>query len=343
MSVGVFTLEPRFRFIRKTESDVGEGTIFPMEVTGDSASAKLDKIAEIFFRAKSAQFTENNLTFPFEPPINFGVEFGTVEPRVMYSAQQPSAIENNYLMSGYWTVDTEGAAASDYSKQYLDDSYDSFHADSIGEKVAASFRDISDNERGMWLPQKEDTQPIWNLEMPEFTGLGSFFSGSGEMDGVDEQGFRTAFSWYSKSLSGSPNPPNIPVPWLTQTDGDIIYESIELMVEFGGRVAFVGSGEEDGLYHNDTKFYVEIRVRGFIEGLNLEMKSDESGTGDAQYIIRLSSGDLSCALGSSQTGFSGNIVHEANDWWPYQTSDGDVWEKATGKSKANELNELNEN
>ena len=313
--------------------ECGDHTEFCLEVTGASVAEKMDKIAEIFYRARMAQFTENNLTLT---GVSFGVASGGISPRVMYSIGG-GGLNDNYLMSGYWTPDTVALPASDLSLPFLGDKYtENVNIGYLAPFINVDFRDITNRETGMWLQEEVGFNPIWSRPMASLVGISSYYVGVGTSSGVDEQGFRTAFSWYSGSAAGSYTQPNIPIPWITDESflQDVIYENLEVLVEFGGRIGVVYGG--DGLYHPDNRFFIEMRFRANIAGFAYNISSNviESGFSStpATYIMRLSSGDISCPLNSTASGLAGNIVHAATEWWPYQANQppADVWNPATG-------------
>ena len=346
MAKGVHTRMKRFEFVKgwltggtdpaDGSVECGDYTDFPVEVTGATNADKLDKIAEIYYRAKYAQFTSNDLIDNFSN-VYSGVSSGSVTPRIQYES---GSFNGDFLMNGYWTLDTESAPCNADSIPYLTAIYSGTYNDPYGwgggiDTITADFRDILNNERGIWLPEQLGYQPIWNRMMPDLVGLGTFYVGVDEAAGADQQGFRTAFSWYSSSASGSSTVPNLAIPYIYEEftfDGvtENVYENLEVLVEFSGTVAIIKNNPNNSDFASDNRYFLGLRFRA-----KMVFAEVTSGTGfiesTARYIMRLSSGDLSCPLGSAITEpLSGDIVHEITEWFPYQDSGGNVWSPTTG-------------
>lgn len=329
MGEGVFTSETRIRFVKgwltggvdpaDGSVECGNFTNFPLEITGATIQAKFDKIAEIFYRAKMAQFTENNLSGI--AGIDFGVTSGTISPRVMWS--DGYGLSNNYLESGYYTFDESPTLININFLQFLGDQYSENYWDS--SEYIGFFRDIGDNEIGMWIPATiNSVTPPWNNPVDSIANGGST---------------KTAFTWFSFSASGTVTQPSIPIPWVSNfVDPDDIYESLQIYVSFSGRIGVVYAGVDNDLYHPDNRFFLEMSFEGNISGgISFNSGYTQSGfvTTSAEYIMRLSSGDLSCPLNGDSTSSSlltGSIVHEAIEWFPYAKGSPatPVWNSTTG-------------
>lgn len=328
----VFTAEKRVTFVEKTLGEVGDYTDFPIEVTGATIADKLDKIAEIYYRSKIAQFTENTLIS--DTGISSGVTTGSISPRVMVGSTGTGGYDPT-LMCGYWSIDDLGMPSSANSLDFLDAQYSASVGSGLGSATTnVNFRDINERESGIWLYPDTGENPTWNKPMGSYLGMGFYFyTGSGTEMGLDDQDFKTAFSWYSISPNASYNvQPDIPVPYI-QDDSfspDIVYEELAVIVQFSGEIAWVG----DSLYHPDTQFFLGMRVDGvFFSGFGSFTSSNDIGAGSSgRYVMRLSSGDLSCPLESSPAIAVGDIVHEAVEWWPYAKGSPatPVWNTATG-------------
>jgi hypothetical protein len=228
--------------------ECGEFTDFPIEVTGSTVREKFDKIAEIYYRVKYAQFTSNELMSigSGEGSIVTGVTTGTISPRIMTANDGGSGYESA-LMSGYWSLDDLGLPSAESAIQFLSDQYSidmgSWFGSVIGGNTSPlNFRDIKDNENGLFLKTVDGKNPTWNKIMQTYVGISYFFyTGSGTEYGVDEQDFKTAFSHYSISPSGTLTQPTIPIPWISQIYfGDILYEQFAIQVQFSGKIAWVG-------------------------------------------------------------------------------------------------------
>jgi hypothetical protein len=325
MAERVTSTELRFRFVEgwltggvdpeDGSVEVGDYTPFGMEVTGATIKDKFDKIAEAFYRASKAQFTSNTLSV--SGAVSAGVTTGTISPRVMYSSG--GGLSDNYLMSGYWTFDQTpfdvyAAALPFLGEQYTEEYWDSGYAGT------GTFRDINGRESGMLLANGDGTeQPQWNR--PEVF--------------IDGGGVRTAFTWLSVSAAGTLDQPSIPIPWVTDDSmlPDVIYETLELSVGFSGRIGVVYGGAVGELYHPDNRFFLEMAIRG---STSFFLFAETYFTGyvatDATYTMKLSTGDLSCKLTSTEAALAGNLDHEAVEWWPSAKNNpaAPVWNTATG-------------
>jgi hypothetical protein len=298
--------------------ECGDYTSFPMEITGSTIADKFDKLAEIFYRAKYAQFTENNLGGI--SGISFGVTSGSISPRVMWSDGE--GLSNNYLNTGYWTFDENpfdvyAAALPFLGEQYTENYWDALEA-------SGTFRDINESESGMWLPNGAGTeQPKWN----------------NPIDSIANGGLTTnAFSWGSRSASGTETQPTIPVPWVTDDYfSPPIYEGLEISVGFSGRVGVVYGGVAGDLFHADNRFFLEMLFSGEVLGASYFFNSGVTESGfdatSAVYTMRLSTGDLSCPLNCTESGFTGDIIHQVTEWWSYAKDSPalPVWNTTTGE------------
>lgn len=313
----VTTPNLRFEFVKgwlTGGTDPADGSVECGPYTAFPLEASLDQIAEIFYRVKSAQFTENTL---FVDGISSGVTAGTISPRVMYS-DSGGGLSDNYLMSGYWSFDEDPFDIYPAALPYFGDQYTENYWDAISS-VTTNFRDIADNEIGLWLPRGETTQqPKWNITS-------------------DQLGIVNAFSWYSISATGTVTQPSIPIPWISQfVDPDVIYEQLEMTVAFTGRIGVVYGGFEGEIYHPNNQFFLEMDIIGAMQGAGLYFNAGtiESGYNatDASYTMRLNSGDVSCQLNSTNADLIGEIVHEATEWFPYAKDNPavPVWDFETG-------------
>lgn len=335
MAQAVYTRRKRIQFIQKELADCGDYTDYPLEVTGATVRAKFGKISEIFYRVKFAQFTANGL-FTDGSTFFSGVTTGAISPRIMTASDGGIGAEST-LLSGYWCLDDLGHPVAASAEAFLSAQYavDLQSGLALGFPMTTplNFRDISNRESGLFLEPEDEENPTWNTPMDAFVGMGFYFySGVGVEHGIDEQNFKTAFSHYSISPAGTLTPPTIPIPWVTQfLDPDTIYEELAVLVEFSGYVAWVG----ESLFHPDTRYFVGMRfltdmLSGFAQcGTGGIFAADPT---TARYVMRLSSGDLACPIGSPSPFVVGDIVHEAIEWWPYAAGNpaAPVWDTATG-------------
>lgn len=314
MAERVTSPELRFRFVAKDLADVGDYSLFPMEVTGASVKVKFDKIAEIFYRAKMAQFTAN--TLDDGGSFTGGVTSGTISPRVMF--QTSTGLTDNYLMSGYWTLD-DPSPLNVYpaALPFLGDQYTETYFDIGVGTASGTFRDMNDRESGILLPNADTAEnPKWN-KPDSFANAGRVVN---------------AFSWYSNSAAGDTIAPAIPIPWIEQAGP--IYEQLELYVIFSGRIGVVYGGAVGDLYDPANRFFIEMLVDGYTSMGLLSTGPNGSGYSptSATYTMRLSTGDLTCPLNFTGASLSGDLRHEAVEWFSSAKSDPAtaVWNTATG-------------
>lgn len=314
MAERVTSPELRFRFIEKDVSEVGDYTAFPMEVTGATIKAKFDKMAEIFYRARLAQITSNGLTLT---GVTFGVTAGAIDPLVMFSSG--GGLSDNYLRTGYHTLDEAGSEVYAAALPFLGEQYDEYYYDPGGIGIG-TFRDTNGRESGLLLPTIPGSTPRWN-------NPAAFVDGGLTVN---------AFSWASKSAAGTLTQPTIPIPWVSQfIDPDDVYESFDLAVAVTGRIAVVYGGEVGELYHPDNQFFLEMIVQGDAATVQFNAGPIETGysSTSAIYTIRLATGDLSCPLNATDATLSGELVHEAVEWFPSakNSPSAPVWNTSTGE------------
>jgi hypothetical protein len=347
MPEGVFTRMKRVQFVKgwltggtdpaDGSVECGDYTDFPIEVTGATVQDRFDKIAEVYYRVKYAQFTSNELMSigSGEGSTVTGVTTGLISPRIM-TASDGGAGFDSALMSGYWSLDDLGLPSAVSAIPFLGDQYSVdmgswFNGGSGGNTSPVVFRDIINREAGLFLKPNDGENPTWNKAMNSYLGISYFFYvGAGAEYGLDDQDFKTAFSHYSISPAGTLTQPTIPIPWISQIYfGDTLYEQLIMQVQFSGEIGWVG----ESLYHPDTKLYLGMRLDGQNSYNNSTISSwnDAYSSIPSRYIMRLSTGDISCPLNADVTdNYSGDLVHEAIEWFSYQDGDGNVWNPMTG-------------
>lgn len=336
---GGVNLSSRFQFVKGWETggtdpmdgsvECGDLTAYPMEVTGANLREIIDKISEIYYRVKVATFTENTLAFSFAAG---GVITASMTPRVQ--SETPTGLYYIYLMHGYWAIDDATFPVSSEADPLLGTQYaaDIYDPANFGAPLTLDFRDISDKERVLWYEAEAGESPQWHKLEPSL-GLGSFYTGSGSLGGTDEQYFRTAFSWYSISDGGTLTAPTIAVPYVTDTSllPDIAYESLEVLVEFNGKIGVVGDIEN--IFDAANTFYLGLTCKFKLSGTSIEYSTAEPATvTTGNYVIRLPSGDLSCPFGTvSSPTLTGDLVSEAVEWFEYADKSGDpAWDSTDG-------------
>lgn len=126
--------------------------------------------------------------------------------------------------------------------------------------------------------------------------------------------------------------PTLAIPYAWQDNGfGIVYETLELSIEFSGLIALVG--DIDDLYNPANRLFLGLRFNAYwaFGYMSSGQFFPGANTTSARYVMRLSSGDLSCPLNSDYATLSGDIVHTATEWFPYSTKAGlPAWDAATG-------------
>lgn len=354
MGVAVTTPMLRFQFVKGQVTsgtpDAGfvaccDGTAFPMEV-------RVDQLAEIMYQVKFATFTSSTFR-PNISGVGAGVAIGDQSPRVQYDG----TIGDNYRMSGYWCLDSldievesgvfNDFIPSDYALGFLGDSYSSdVYADSttawFGYPEQLSFRDISDDERGLWMPHVDGKFSNWNNQgEPESIGysfsLQTTFTSL--LSGYDLDRFKTAFTWYSRSHSGIlDDQPGLNIPWISDESffPDVVYEQLEVCVQFNGQVAVVG--DMDDLYNSANKFFIGMHASGSMASDSIAFSTNENFFGgsltatSAKYRMSLNSGAIDIPIYTDSDDLTGMMEHSAIEWWPYakRGTDDPFWNHLTG-------------
>lgn len=304
MSVGVFTREKRFKFVNGQETSTpdsgyvacGDGTSHPMEVTGATTSAKLDKIAEIFYRVKDAWFTDGTFSWDWSiysysfnypstgPPTNRVIEVDTPSYGLQY---------RGYCSSG----------ADDYNQATYD------------AGIGNLYSDISDNEFGMW-------RPIYTS--PTYDGVTTAFS----YDSVALGPFGST-DWWEGDLSGRVMVKfngNVAVVKTDPANGffdetNKFFIGIEVGFEAYSPDPAIAGGSN--IY--DPTFWDGLGYGPFSDPLVNYVIRLPSGDLTCQLYC-----DTDVITNVSAT----DIVHEPIEWWPYALWDGvanaPIWDSSTG-------------
>jgi len=297
MAQGVYTRQKRITFVEKTIGEVGAGTYFPIEVTGAGLRDKFDKIAEVFHRASDAWIISGDMYFP------------SVD--VTIHAATTASIPRTYstvvgLRTRGYTTPSSGISGTipDRFLPYLTDEYDIGSGD--------MYRDIGDNERGILMVAESGELPEWNVS-GYVTNAFSYFNGG-------DPAVADALWFYSEQAGGAS------------------YYAAQGLAQVDGRVAYVLADPSDSIFSTDTRFFLYVYFEIAESGYSLFASTLETDfdTPACNYVMRLSSGDLSCPIYPSDYSASGFIptgsdfIHEATEWFPYQDVGGNVWNPATG-------------
>ncbi len=323
MSNGVFTRMKRFTFVEKTSTEVGDGTAFPMEVT-------LDQVAEIFYRVKDAVFVSGSLNFDFN--------FGTVESPDIFNetVTSPTTKPTNRIYGVELLLEYGARYFRGYSygsPELIPENYLKYfgevYSTGMPELGFQEGIDIADNEIALFFPNGQN--PLWNDKLNQY--------------------YVTAFNFSQdyRSLADE-------VSGVTTTDFFTIQDS----VGFGSIILGIGFGDvaftspNGKIFHPEAKFYLGLYFTmsiGFGSVFPIFGGSNQAevigNTGSViqpcSYVLRLTSGDVSCPLYfgsygvddpsdllSNMTGY--DFIHEATEWFPYAKDSPavPVWNADTG-------------
>lgn len=306
----------------------GPGTPFPMEVTEGTVADKFDIIAEVLYRVKEAKFISGSATMSEEGSLEFIAP--TTQPPTRAFTRSPinPGDPYSYFVRGYTTPQTAVPVKYD---PYLQVGYDR----GDGEM----YRDVSDNERGMWLPYAASELPHWN-----------------DIPGSDSERLVTAFS-FNQLLYGSSDPGGSnPDPDFFQAILGSEYIETNGYLFFRSQIAVVKTNPTDGLFASTNRFFIGLELT--MESANMALMNqfwistqkfdwdllaypDARNVVCCNYVIRLSEDvEISCPIYGVAfddfpygTNFSGyDFIHEATKWWPYanDTPIGFVWGSDTG-------------
>ena len=295
---GVFTLNERVTFVEKTAGDVGDGKAYPIQVL-------LDHVAEIYFRVSDAYFTAGSI----RKDITGGGLYTQVDASTTAPANRCNqGIAGDDLRRGYVTPVTEGAATiSAHNLAYLTALYDAGNGD--------DFRDIDDNERGIWIEGEVNvTLPRWNEQFT--TAFAHSFYNATQPAGTDYFQGKYAFD-FTPPVSIYPNS----------------------SVVLNGEIAVIKNDPGDSMFAPTNSYYLGIKFAVTTASAICDfstLESDIAGTPEiaCNYVIRLSTGDLTCPLYVDGVGWepdtASDFIHEAKAWFPYAKAGGPVWDSGTG-------------
>ena len=315
---GVFTPDLRVRFVEKTSAEVGEGTPFP-------AQASLDQIAQIYFRAKTAEWQGGEITAFWDDsdaavyPDSKSVIVAPSSPPTPGTTNHQFAVDAYNSLMWYYT---RGYCTPDpvplFSEGYMGESYPAYDV--------SYRRDIDIDERAMWLPEFTDSPTVCT----------------------------TAFSWDSADLSSAASDaPVLQGYGQTIPYGSPYYYQMPFSVLFSGEIAVVLSAPGASFWGAGNAYYLGVRVRtanaasaytltgwyGF-DGLDTVSATFLNPLHCGNYVMRLANDtDVSCKLytemwiGEDSAGTVGNLIHKVTEWWPYAKDSPavPVWNSATGE------------
>jgi hypothetical protein len=368
-SKSVITNSYRFKFVEKTEEEVGESTIYATEIT-------VDQLEELYYRVKDAEFTSGKVSFTsyneeeetFEE--FFGVNFvGEAGDNFMDAGNDENEEEYQYVY--YYTNRSynirDELPMSDDFKAFLQEPYEvpSFFDDPV------KYRDASDDERILWEQGAVDFlfSPVYypnypnlglnyaftELDFPTFLGFEEDYSAyvpcvtafsfefylEQESMEIDYYGFEAINS--DSSTSTSPNNPN---------DGSFFNE-ISADIHVSKEVAWVDLDGSKNPFSSGNKLYIPVHFHmgayggGFLTLTSPLVYKNYIGEVDidkyvCDLVFKMNSGEVKTPIlaldifpdDGEITG--SDFVMEATEWWPYNgTWDADTGEKSdTGESSS---------
>ena len=297
-------------FVEKTPGDVGSATPYPIEVT-------LDQVAEIWYRVKTARYTGGAIQFNWTSGMT-GRTRTVYSPPVLPASGDPLVSYAGLLRRGYQTRVIDGGSEIPASfLPYLGASY------TVG---GDDYRDIADDELGTHLQSGAGILPEWNLDGRGLVNAFSYYGANNEIGIVPSEHL-----FYSE-------------------DTGTILEGAVAEASFSGEVGVVKASPELDMLDPSNQFYLGFRFNGYdltfllSFGFDTEPSDMTSPVECCNYVIRLSSGDVSCPIYGDALGFtdfdpsaSTDIIHEPLEWWPYAKPDPDnpgstlpVWNTITG-------------
>ena len=309
MKAGVYTRRKRVTFVAGQETatpDVGfvacgDGTGFPILVTGATVRDRLDKIGEIWHRVKDAWFTGGGFTWTiFGSPASFSSPASgppTNRAVDLVDTTAPNLQQRGYCIAG--------------SDDYNDPTYDA--------GAGFMYSDIGDNERGIH-------QPVWNTDRTcvgiTHPSTNAFSYGANCVTvpdstwwGVDG-GSGSVMSRFTGEIAVVKNDPGD--GFFADTNKfyigfEFAWNNLDPTIDFGGTTNLYSSIFY-GSSFIDSGLYVEV----------------------CNYVIRLSTGDLTCPIYNGTAGgadFAGtDIIHSGAEWFPYARNSPptSVWDATNG-------------
>ena len=321
MSAGVFTPELRFEFVKKTTEEVGAGTIYPMLV-------KLDQLAEIDYRVKDAWFTSGSVTtiadYGEGPVTGIGLSMtGTAPPTQLINGDGYEFYIRGYC---WWnsfdsllglTADDAAYFGDDYGLGLLPGSFLDYLADffpSTYLPYGDSCRDMGNNERGIWLPEKIDLDPVlrstarinadalrtaFSHEISEQSSVYIYHPAPSQL----RLEIYPEVAWVDENLSGNPYDPS---------------NKLYLKMRFG----VLGTASPGDVVALDTM--PDSAYASYIEACNLVFQLSNSTCTAQIYFYNLPS--------NATFDYATDFVITAKEWWPYTKNSPavPVWNTATG-------------
>lgn len=355
MSAGVHTPELRFRFVEKSLSEVGDGTIFPMEVTRD-------QLAEIMYRVRDARWesgysTQTVNVTNYEPPEedNF---FTSI---LSFTADSPDTekvqwwidyTDSAYTRRGFvTTADLVSPAVpmDEYSVTYFSETayLDVGGTAGIGSSHSMAYREAI-QERALWANAFADVDSTKQSHYLAEEAVDDFHPNP-----QDE--FKTGFSIISSSWIEGDRvlPPPIYCAYNSFEDsafpGFFPYYGARVHLIFSGDVAWVDDDESGNPFSGGNRLFIGVDFsiyNSFETALGPAFSTNLGSMGSASskladLKLKLSGTDnyITAAIyGNTDSGWGTNTptstdwIFEATEWWPYAKDSPavPVWDTGTG-------------
>jgi hypothetical protein len=321
MAEHVTTFSPRITFVKGWVTggtdpadgsvECGEGTDYPMLVT-------IDQLAEIMYRVRDAWFTSGSAVYSY------------VDGEGLVTATATTAVQGTpiaQLVNSINTQDNPFGTTYSYARAYnvsdtVSTQFDSYFGEEYTLYSYYTFRDCT-SEIGIWYLDYGTLGGNIGLNYPSYLDLGF------------RCGFSHAVGCFTSYFGLDPAPSGF-YKITTNTDysyGGSSLSASNLWVIFTGEVAYVG----DSPTSPTAQLYVGLKMgidAGFY-GINTSI-SYFSGTPSydtgGKFVLGLAGGEtVSCKLYSPDTYDSvSDFVLQAQEWWPYQDDNGNVWSPTTG-------------
>lgn len=350
MSKGVFTRMKRFKFVKKTALEVGDGTAFPMEVTPD-------QLAEIGYRVRDSKFVTGYADILFEADAEDPEEdnhnissftFGD-PPESLYEINTTDFLIRGYCTSrqSFYPFDDEDPM-NDYGLGYFSATY------LVDEDIGSSATKVREtvSEIALWASTKD---PLETSLIGKYEQIGRYEQRPPDpyyvyfLTAPSDMRFRTGFSYFGQDglytlIDGYPS-----------GFSDFVFAGgSTAYVNFSGEVAWIDLDGSGNPFSPTNKLYIGMI---FAQGNDPVIISTDTGEllGDsvssssyansplgADFELELAGGEiLSCPLywgvtydvGVSTSVYAAtNYRLKATKWWPYakDSPPTPVWDVDTG-------------
>jgi hypothetical protein len=312
MAKHVTTFSPRITFVKKTAEEVGDGTDYPLLVT-------IDQLAQIMYRVRDAWFTAGSAVSSYvveDPPtsINHTVTTAVQGTPIAQLVNTISVIESSLYGTSYTYA--RAYSASDT----IPAQFDSYFGEEYSFYSYYTFRDCN-NEFGIWYPSYGTLADGLSYYYPAYIDEGFRCGFSHMVECSETSGFDPAPSGFYKIITTD------------SYSGGSFDTTSAAWVIFTGEVAYVG----DSPTSPTAEIYVGLKmgVDAGLYGINTSI-SYFSGTPaydtGGKFVLGLAGGEtVSCKLYSPDTYDSvSDFVLQAQEWFPYQDDNGNVWNPTTG-------------